>query len=214
MAITIEDVRAAFSTLKTKGEKATVANVRARLGRGSFNTLGPLVRAVKDEEAATAAEARLQIDDDVPAEVVAKIVEAARTAGAEAYRAMVAPLEARIRETKAFVASERTAMRFDLDQMLAESSDANERAEKLQIELITSREALASTTAQLAAALEQQRTAADHHKEELNRALAQGDKFQVELSSARSRVEALLVELGELRGQLSTAKSAGHAATE
>lgn len=203
MAIEIEDVRAAVQALRAAGEAITVTAVRGKLGRGSNSTIAPLLRVVRDAEDTGSEDGVLFMDAErAPAEVMDRIVAAARKAGEEAFRAIADPLELRIATANANLARERQNIRSDMDQVLADARDARDRALALEAELRQARD-------QIAAAEGARQRAQDELKSDQLRRTIEVDALnrqllstQGDLKTAQTRIESLLSEAGELRGKL------------
>ncbi|WP_162851365.1 DNA-binding protein [Panacagrimonas perspica] len=201
--MTIKDVADAVAALEAAGISVSASSVRERLGRGSFSTIAPLLRAVRDQQQPGGkASAPLAIERDVPAAVIEQIAAAARKAGEEAYKALAASLEVKIAEVTANVGQERQIMRSDMDQVLADARDARERAQAVEGELREARERLTAVDSERLRAQEQlhgEQIRRATETESLARELAAA---QMELKAARARIEALSAEAGELRGRL------------
>ena len=205
----VEDVRRAAAELGEAGEGVSAAKIRGHLGRGSMTTITRLLREIRSREPRRDA---LPLEMDlatVPKEVSEGLSEAIQIATLAIYKSIAGPINQQISAAREELDVERDGMKQDVAQILAESNDIKELADRQREELARSNEALMTATSELASIkreveLKNAATVADRarHETEVAALREQMSAASTEHRNLQTRLEKVLTEAGELRGRL------------
>lgn len=208
--VNIQDVKKAALELSESGESISAAKIRGNLGRGSMTTITRFLREIRNGDAKrdlTPPEMDMSV---VPKDFAEDLSEAIQAAALSIYKAIAGPVNRQIKTARDDIDLEREAMKQDVDQVLAESNDIKDVADRLRDELALSKEALGAVIAELASVrrelvLKDAATITERarHEDELAALKHQFASASSEHRNVQSRMEAMLAEAGELRGRLS-----------
>jgi DNA repair exonuclease SbcCD ATPase subunit len=179
--ITLDDVRDAYDQLVADGITPSNAKVRAVIGRGSMTTITKHVATIRAEREDQDADLPGPVPlDDVPAEMLAALAEPAQRAALELYRSVAGPINERIALARQEHEQQQQALRDELDQVLADAGDYQERAEAAETALQDARDTITRLTEQLA----QRTDAAERYQ-------AEASQLAQEAAALKERADAL-----------------------
>lgn len=195
MALTTEAIHAAADKIAERGERPTLAAVRAALGGGSFTTISEALKVWREEQEAEHALVHVDLPDSV----------------ADRMEAATASLwQAAVEEAERRLTAERDALAEAREAAAAEVAEAKEAVTTLEREADAAAQQIERLTAALADAEARAKKAEAGEREtaaRLESATREITTANDRASKAQDKAEAALIEAAELRGQL-TALSA------
>lgn len=209
MALTPDDIRAAADTLLEELgtlEAVTNAGVRERLGRGSFGTIGTVLRSWKEEHRGRPPAA--------PVETPAVVFEKGSQALHGLWSACRDWIEVSVRDrVRALVADAQAQLAEAQGEVLRLEGVAQERAdtlERLSLELVQAREDSARLERECATLVERtaaaERTAGEA-RAEAQEACLEAETARREAIGATAREDALRARVEELKGELEAVRA-------
>lgn len=167
--VTLEDIRAAVQELDERGQRVSVATIRGQLGRGSVTTITKYWRDIRNQREVTPPEVTQEAHEALPDALIGQLSEISQKAAGEMYRALMAPVRAASEQDRAAREQERAEMREELDQVLADAGDIQERASQLGAELLESQQQITRLEARLESARDELGASVQRNTEERTR---------------------------------------------
>jgi len=223
--VSLEDVRGAVADLEAAGRRPSVAAIGVHLGRGSSSTITKHWRTIREEREAAVAGSATAPDHSPADEILEQLSKVSRDAALALYQVLAAPLREEASRMREQLAREREEMNDEIDQVMLQANEATERAVLADRELLDSRSLQAGLQERLTAAMAELEAQRERHASELARAdqhrqeLAEAHARQIQLLTvqlaegrerelaAAQRLETLVAEAGELRGQVAAQKA-------